>query len=108
MFKLKRFYPTELEIEISPQQLVQMFPIEIQEHPTMGIIERVWKTGKNVYSVESLEDKFVIDMSQNQNKLHKRIKPEKMLEILQNLDRFEIILYYQNNEDKYIVTSSSI
>lgn len=101
MFKLKRYYPVEMEVEISPQQIVSMFPIEIQEHPTMGIIERIWKAEDSVYSIKTIQDEFITDLSQG--RIHKKVKTEKMLEILQNLDKFEILLYYEDKVDKYNV-----
>ncbi len=102
MFKLKRFEPTKLEIDITPKQLVRMFPIELQEHPFMGIIERVWKTKDKIYSVKTIPEEFIKIASKD--KIHKIVKEEKMLEILSNLDNFEIILFYEDKEDKYTVS----
>ena len=101
MFKLKRYTPTKLEIEITPKQLVGMFPIEVQEHPYMGIIERVWKSNDKIYSVKTIPEEFIKEIFKD--KVHKIVKEEKMLEILSQLENFEIILYYQNKEDKYEV-----
>ncbi|HHG75631.1 MAG TPA: hypothetical protein ENK22_11340 [Persephonella sp.] len=100
-FKLKRFYPTQLEIIVTAQQIVSLFPIEIQEHPFMGLINRVWRDNKKIYSVETLSGEFILDLSHN--KKHLRIKDEKLYQILSELTQFEIILYYENKEDIYKV-----
>lgn len=99
-FKLSRFYPTKLEITVTPQQLISMFPVEIQEHPTMGIVERVWRTSEENISVNSLPE-YIINLSSG--KKHLRLKDEKMLEILNRLENFEIVLFYENKEDIYKV-----
>ena len=101
MFKLKRYSPTKLEIDITPNQLVGMFPIEVQEHPFMGVIERIWKSGDKVFSIKTIPEKFVDSVSKD--KLHKVVKKEKMLQILSELDNFEIILFYEDKEDRYEV-----
>ena len=100
---LQRFYPQEMTIEITPQQLISMFPIELQEHPFMGEINRVWKTDKEVYSVDTIDKDFVVDLTKDRK--HLQVKKEKMLEILNNLDEFEIVLYYEDKEDLYKVKS---
>ncbi len=105
MFKLKRYNPTEIEIEITPNQLVSMFPIEIQEHPFMGKIERVWQTDDKTYSIRTIEEDFIIDKSSKN--LHKIVKTEKMLEILSNLKNFQIILFYEDKKDIYDVKKLS-
>ncbi len=100
-FRLERFYPQKMEIEITPQQLISMFPIEVQEHPFMGEIKRVWKTKDSVYSVDTIEENFVLDLTKDRK--HLQVKKEKMLEILSNIKEFEIILYYEGKEDLYKV-----
>ncbi len=100
MFRLIRDFPHRMEIKITPSQLVSMFPIELQEHPTMGEIERVWKTEDKVFSVKTLED-CIVNVSNHRK--HLKVCDEKMLEIVESIDKFEIILYYEGNEDKYTV-----
>ncbi len=100
-FRLKRFFPTQLEITVTPQQIVSMFPVELQEHPTMGIINRVWRTGKEIFSVETIPDEFVLDLTQNRK--HLRVKDERLYQILSDIKEFEIVLYYENKEDIYRV-----
>ncbi len=100
-FILKRFYPQEMTIEITPQQLISMFPIELQEHPFMGEINRVWKTDNKVYSVNTIDKDFVVDLTKDRK--HLQVKREKMLEILNDLNEFEIVLYYEDKEDIYKV-----
>ena len=101
MFKIKRYKPTKIEVDITTKQLVGMFPIEVQEHSHMGIIERVWKVGNEIYSVKTIPEQFVTDLSKN--KLHKLVNEEKMLNILSKIEHFEIILYYEGKEDRYEV-----
>ncbi|WP_297454480.1 hypothetical protein [Persephonella sp.] len=101
-FRLERFYPTKLEITITPQQLISMFPIEVQEHPTMGLISRIWKSEDKIFSVDTLPSEDVEDLTTTKKYL--KAKDSKMLEILQNLDGFEIVLYYEDKEDIYKVT----
>ncbi|NPA53660.1 MAG: hypothetical protein GXO21_03220 [Aquificae bacterium] len=98
--KLKRFFPTKMEIEITPQQLISMFPIELQEHPFMGEIKRVWKTSDTIYSIDTIDKKFIEDMTLERKYL--QVKKEKMMDILSSLKEFEIILYYEDKEDIYI------
>ncbi len=100
MFRLIREVPHRIEITITPPQLISMFPIELQEHPTMGEIERIWKSKDKIFSVSTLED-CVVNVSNHRK--HLKVCNEKMLEVLENLDRFEIILFYEGTEDKYIV-----
>ncbi len=100
-FILQRFYPQEMTIEITPQQLISMFPIELQEHPFMGEINRVWRTDNNVYSVDTVDKEFVVDLTKDRK--HLQVKKEKILEILNDLDEFEIVLYYEDKEDIYKV-----
>ena len=101
MFKLVREFPTKMEIDITPQQLVSMFPIEMQEHPHMGEIERIWKTENEIFSVKTLDKEDVLDLTKKRK--HLQVKNEKMLEILQNLQDFQIVLFYEGNEDIYFV-----
>ena len=90
-----------MEIDITPQQLVSMFPIEMQEHPHMGEIERIWKTEDKTFSVKTLDKEDVLDLTKKRK--HLQVKNEKMLEILQNLQDFQIVLFYEGNEDIYSV-----
>ncbi len=100
MFKLIREIPTHIEITITPNQLISMFPIELQEHPTMGQIERIWKTEGNIFSVETLSD-CIVNLSNNRK--HIKVCDEKMMSILNDIQEFEIILFYEGKEDKYQV-----
>ncbi len=100
-FILQRFYPQEMTIEITPQQLISMFPIELQEHPFMGDINRVWRVDNKVYSVDTVDKEFVVDLTKDRK--HLQVKKEKMLEILNDLNEFEIVLYYEDKEDIYKV-----
>ncbi len=99
-FRLIRSDPTKLEVEITSSQLISMLPIEIQEHPVMGEIERVWLSDKKVYSVKNLDPSSVEIHLEGK---HIKISDEKMLSILQTLEKFEIALYYEGKVDKYIV-----
>ncbi len=101
MFKLIREFPQRMEIKATPQQIVSMFPIEVQEHPHMGEIERVWKTDKETFSVNTLPQEVIIDLTKKRK--HLQVSQEKMLEILQSIDKFQIVLYYEGNEDIYSV-----
>jgi len=100
-FKLKRFFPQEIEIEITDKQLIQMFPIEIQEHPFMGEISRQWQSDSKIFSVETSNPEEIIDISTNSK--HIQIKKEIMEKILSSLNRFKIVLYYEDKEDIYEV-----
>jgi len=100
MFKLIRNVPTHIEINITPNQLISMFPIEVQEHPTMGIVERIWKTDSAVFSTETFSD-CIVNLSNNRK--HIKVCDEKMLSLLNELSEFEIILFYEGKEDKYSV-----
>ncbi|WP_457625401.1 hypothetical protein [Persephonella sp.] len=100
-FRLKRTYPTELEITVTSEQIISMFPIELQEHPYMGMINRVWKTEDNLFSVDTVSPEFVEDLTAEKKYL--KVKDEKLLKILRNVSRFRIILYYENKEDIYHV-----
>lgn len=100
-FKLKRYVPQNLEIEILSTQLIAMFPIEIQQHQNFGKIRRVWKVDNEEFSVEkfSKEDIDVISTS----KIHSKVKDDILFRLLQNIDKFKIILYYADREDIYEV-----
>ncbi len=100
-YVLKRFYPQEMSIEITPQQLVSMFPVELQEHPFMGEIKRIWKNDSEEFSVDTIDKEFIVDLTKDRK--HLQVKKEKMLEILSSLKSFEIILYYEDKEDIYKV-----
>lgn len=101
IYQLKRFYPTDIQIQITDKQLLQMFPIEVQEHPFMGQIQRVWKTEDFTYSIGTSKKEDILDLSKDT--IHLQLKEEKMEEILQTLEEFKIILYYENKEDIYEV-----
>jgi hypothetical protein len=101
IYKLKRYHPVELEIEISDKQLISMFPIEVQEHPSMGQIQRVWKSKDFTYSIGTSNKEDVLDLTKDA--LHLQLKKEKLEEILQELEEFKIILYYEDKEDIYEV-----
>jgi len=100
-FRLKRTYPTTLEITVTPSQIIQMFPVELQEHPSMGIIKRVWKTEGQIYSVDAFPEDAIEDLSGSRKYL--RLKDEYMKQLLSEMNRFQIILYYQDKEDVYFV-----
>ncbi|NPA52786.1 MAG: hypothetical protein GXO22_07810 [Aquificae bacterium] len=100
MFKLIREVPAYIEITITPNQLISMFPIELQEHPTMGQIERVWKTNDNVFSVDTLCD-CIVNLSKNRK--HIKVCDDKMLSLLNEIKEFDIVLFYEGKEDKYQV-----
>ncbi len=100
-FLLKRFYPTSLQIEATDKQILQMFPVEKQEHPFMGIISRVWLTDNREISVDNFPQDEILDLSKDG--LHLQLKPEKLEEILSSIDKFKIVLYYEGKEDVYEV-----
>ncbi len=100
-FKLKRYFPQEIEIEITDKQLIDMFPIEIQEHPFMGEIERIWKSKDKIYSVSNSPKEDILDLSSKTKYI--QLKKEKLQSILENLGNFQIILYYEDKEDIYDV-----
>jgi len=100
-FKLKRYFPQEIEIEITDKQLIDMFPIEIQEHPFMGEIERIWKSEDKIYSISNSPHEDILDLSGKTKYI--QIKKKKLISILENLENFQIILYYEDKEDIYDV-----
>ncbi len=67
----------------------------------MGIINRIWRTEKEIFSVKTIPDEFVLDLTQNGK--HLRVKDEKLYQILSDLKEFEIVLQYENKEDIYTV-----
>lgn len=77
-----------------------MFPVEIQSHPVFGELKRVWKTSDSEYSVEcfSQEDVQIVNPGH-----HMKLKDEVMLRLLQNLEKFQIVLYYSDKQDIYDV-----
>lgn len=99
MFRLIRYTPQKIEIEITANQVIQMFSIEITEHPTFGFIERLWKSENSVYSINSFDEDLIYNLSST--KLHKKLKDNVMLEILNKEERLKIILKYENKEDVY-------
>ncbi|MDQ7055499.1 MAG: hypothetical protein Q9M89_03010 [Persephonella sp.] len=100
-FRLKREYPTQLEITVTSKQLISMFPIEIQEHPFMGIISRVWRTSDNIHSVETIPPEHITDLSGERKYL--RVKDRYMSQLLSALEKFDIVLFYEGREDIYQV-----
>ena len=100
-FKLKRFFPQEIQIEVTDKQLIQMFPIEVQEHPFMGEITRQWHSDSKIFSVENSNPEDIIDLSTNSK--HIQMKKEVMEDILSRLEKFKIVLYYEDKEDIYEV-----
>lgn len=76
-FKLKRYFPQEIEIEITDKQLLDMFPIEEQEHPFMGNIERVWKSENQIFSIKNSNPEDIIDLSGKTK--HIQLKKKKCL-----------------------------
>jgi hypothetical protein len=40
-YRLTRFIPQKIEIDVLDSQVISMFPIEVQDHPTFGKIKRV-------------------------------------------------------------------
>lgn len=100
-FQLSRLYPQKVEIEVLPSQIVSMFPIEVQEHPTFGLVKRVWKSEGVEYSVDSFPGDRVENLSST--KLFLKVREDVMMELLQTLEHFEIVLSYQDKEDKYRV-----
>ncbi|ACN98909.1 hypothetical protein [Sulfurihydrogenibium azorense] len=100
-YRLTRFYPQKIEIEILDTQIISMFPIEIQEHPTFGFIKRVWQTQDTVYDVENYTDEYKENLSST--KTYIKLKDSVMKQILEGLSEFKIILYYQDKEDIYQV-----
>lgn len=68
----------------------------------MGLISRIWKSEDKIFSVDTLPSEDVEDLTTTKKYL--KVKDSKMLEILQNLDNFEIVLYYEDKEDIYKVT----
>ncbi len=100
-YKLTRYYPQKIEIEVLDIQIISMFPIEIQEHPTFGTIKRVWITEKDIYHVEKYSDEYTEKLSST--KLYTKLKDDVMRKILEGLSEFKIILYYQDKEDVYQV-----
>ena len=70
----------------------------------MGVINRIWRTEKEIFSVETIPDEFILDLTENRK--HIRVKDEKLYQILSDLDNFEIVLYYEDKEDIYKVERS--
>ncbi len=71
----------------------------------MGEIERIWKTENEIFSVKTLDKEDVLDLTKKRK--HLQVKNEKMLEILQNLQDFQIMLFYEGKEDIYFVKKLS-
>ena len=67
----------------------------------MGMINRVWKTEREIFSVETIPDEFILDLTQDRK--HLRVKDEKLYHILSDMKEFEIVLYYEDKEDIYKV-----
>ncbi len=98
-FRLIRYTPQRIEIEITINQVIQMFPIEVADHPTFGFIERYWKSENNIYSVNNFDESLINNLSST--KLHKKLKDDVMLDILNKEERFKIVLKYEDKEDIY-------
>lgn len=65
------------------------------------MIERVWR-GKDVeYSVDFFPEDHLENLSSSRISI--KVKDQIMLDILQNLEEFEIVLYYSDKEDIYKV-----
>lgn len=99
-YRLIRYIPQKIEIEVLPAQIISMFPIEIQHHPFFGMLKRVWKVEEVEYSVEGFEQDEVEVVVPNK---HTKLKEEVMLKILHHIDKFQIILYYSDKQDVYEV-----
>lgn len=82
-------------------QLISMFPIEVQEHPTFGLIKRVWKTSDKEFSIETFPEDMIENLSSS--KTYLKVKDEAMKSLLQDIDNFEIVLFYACKEDIYKV-----
>lgn len=99
-FRLIRNHPYRIEIEVLSTQIVSMFPVEVQAHPVFGQLRRTWKTEKDEYSVESFREDQVQVLVDGK---HKKLKDDVMFNILQQMDRFQIVLYYSDKQDVYDV-----
>lgn len=100
-YKLTRHHPQKIEIEVLDSQLISMFPIEIQEHPTFGLIKRVWITKNDIYDVENYPEEYRENLSSK--KTYIKLKDDVIRKILDGLTEFKIVLYYQDKEDTYDV-----
>ncbi|WP_457643000.1 hypothetical protein [Persephonella sp.] len=100
-YRLSRSHPTKLEITVTSSQIVSMFPVEQQEHPVMGIIQRVWKTPEKTISVDTVPSQYIIDLSGSRQ--HLKVDDNFLLSLLPQMDSFQIILYYEGKEDIYQV-----
>lgn len=99
IFKLIRYTPQKIEIEITENQVIQMFPIELTEHPNFGLIKRLWKSENQTYSIENFDACQILDLSTT--KIYKKLKDEVMLDILNKEEKLKIVLIYNNTEDIY-------
>jgi hypothetical protein len=99
IFKLIRYTPQKIEIEITENQVIQMFPIELTEHPNFGIIQRFWKSENQTYSIDNFDASQILDLSTT--KIYKRLKDDVMLDILNKEEKLKIVLIYDNTEDVY-------
>lgn len=102
-FKLIRFHPQKIEIEVLPAQIVSMFPIELQDHPTFGVIKRVWKFNQTEYDTNAFE-KCEIENLSSSSRTFIKVKEEAMMKLLQEVQEFQIVLYYQDKKDVYLVS----
>lgn len=102
-YRLTRYYPQKIEIEVLDNQIISMFPIEIQEHSTFGLIKRVWMTENDVYDVEKYPEEYIENLSFT--KKYIKLRDDVMKNILEGLNEFRIVLYYQDKEDIYDVKS---
>lgn len=99
-FRLIRNFPHRIEIEVLPAQIVSMFPVEVQVHPVFGQLRRTWKTENTEYCVENFNQEQVQVVATGK---HIKLKDDIMLSILQQIDRFQIVLYYSDKQDIYDV-----
>jgi len=99
IFKLIRYTPQKIEIEITENQVIPMFPIELTEHPNFGIIQRFWKSENQTYSIDNLDASRILDLSTT--KIYERLKDDVMLDILNKEGKLKIVLIYNNTEDVY-------
>ena len=100
-YKLKRYIPQKIEIEVLDSQIISMFPIEIQEHPTFGLIKRIWISQGQIYDVENFSADYIENLSSSRTYI--KLRDDIMKKILADLRSFKIVLYYEDKEDIYEV-----
>ncbi len=104
-YRLKRFIPQKIEIDVLDSQIISMFPIEIQDHPTFGKIKRVWISQDQVYDVENFPENYTENLSSSRTYI--KLKDDVMKNLLEGLENFKIVLYYEGKEDIYEVRALS-